>query len=935
MRRADLAKLLISAAKDPERRQLLAQHPRIADRRLADEIRKACYASWTVEPVKAQRAALALRCLTTINGTDDIAATAFWVSGISDITKARFESAIENLNNASRLFAKNGRLTDAAQTQVPKLLALAMLGRYDEAIQTGKNALKVFVKIGDELAAGKIEMNLSNIVSRRSLHHEAERYCLSARRRFIKARENSWKAMAENGLANTYAELNDFKKAEKFYRMALETARAEKMFVTEAEIEASLGNLALLRGRYSEALRSLELSRQKYNELGMPHQSAIADLEIADIYSELNLAVEAAEIYERVTLSFRQLKLTAEEARARLNYGRTAGMLGNYAVSERQLKSALKLFEKEKNSSGEVSASLSLADLAISARQFDKASRFLAKAAKISKNNENPRQHIQLNLLEGELLRNECKFSRAEKKFREAGSLAKKQGQLNAEQGALNSLGQIAVSRRNITEAKACFARSIKIVETLRSSLSAEEFSIAFFAAKLEPFDNLAQLLLSENKVDKAFEILEKGRARSLLDAMAVGNARSSKASGKLHAQMKELRAELNFYYKRIDSSSGADVAKYKNSIAALEATLAKTIRQINSIDPAKTDAGISSADRFNLDNLQEKIGASRTLVEFAEFDGNISAFVITQEQIHYIPSLTTITEVMRLLEELHFQFGSLRYGSIQLKHFLDSLKRRADDCLKNIYDLLLRPLKNYLSGDRLVIIPSGILHYVPFHALHDGERYVIENFETSYAPSAAVWNALQKRSTRKIKTSLLIGHADERIPLVEKEIKEIQAIMPGSKAFTGKQATFDAFVKNASTFDLLHLACHGQFRADNPMFSSLHLADGWITVRDICTQRLDAKLVTLSACETGLNNIFAGEEILGLARGFLTAGAETLIVSLWTVNDQASGHLMRLLYENLQRGLSISASLRKAQLNFVERGEHPYFWSPFVQIGR
>ncbi|MBA2735603.1 MAG: CHAT domain-containing protein, partial [Pyrinomonadaceae bacterium] len=135
--------------------------------------------------------------------------------------------------------------------------------------------------------------------------------------------------------------------------------------------------------------------------------------------------------------------------------------------------------------------------------------------------------------------------------------------------------------------------------------------------------------------------------------------------------------------------------------------------------------------------------------------------------------------------------------------------------------------------------------------------------------------------------------------------------------------------------FDVLHLACHGQFRAENPLFSSLHLADGWITVRDICSQKLQADLVTLSACETGLNKIFAGDEILGLARGFLSAGANSLVLSLWTVSDEATTELMKDFYENLQRGASVSASLRLAQVNFIKRNSHPYFWSPFALIGR
>ena len=117
-------------------------------------------------------------------------------------------------------------------------------------------------------------------------------------------------------------------------------------------------------------------------------------------------------------------------------------------------------------------------------------------------------------------------------------------------------------------------------------------------------------------------------------------------------------------------------------------------------------------------------------------------------------------------------------------------------------------------------------------------------------------------------------------------------------------------------------------------MFSSLHLADGWVTVQDATTKRLRAQLVTLSACETGLSKIAAGEEILGLARGFLSAGARSLLLTLWTVNDEATAGLMENFYRNWQRGHNIAASLADAQRNLIKNGEHPYFWSPFFVIG-
>lgn len=934
MRRADLATSLITATTDGERKDMLRKNARIADVRLGREIRKACYAVWTVDPKKAQRAAAAIRLLAKLNDDDEIGAIALWVAGISDITKAKFESATVNLDNAAVKFSRIGRVTDSAQTQVAKLLALAMLGRYEEAILTGEKALKIFIKENDQLAAGKIEMNLSNIVARRSLHHEAEKYCLSALRRFVKAKENSWKAMAENGLANTYAELNDFQKAERYYRMALETARAEKMRVTEAEIEASLGNLALLRGRYAEALNFLELSRQKYEDLSLPHESAIADLEIADIYSELNLGKEAMAIYERVTQAFHKLGLRAEEARSRLNYGRVLAFQSDGAAAMRELKHASKLFEKEKNQTGETSALLSLSELSLRQVNIANAHMYLIDASAALKKSENPRHEIQLSLLEGQLLARTGKLDSAAIKIAAANSLAQKYQQSNAKQAALNALGKLSLLRGDTAAAKAFFKDSIRTIEDLRSPLDAEDFSMAFFGSRLEPYKNLAQILLNENKFSDAFKVIESGRARSLLDAASTRSSNST-VSKKLTDKLNELRAELNFYYKKFDIADASETERLTSDIERIETKLSDTMRQLTSLGLSGSRSKGNRHETFSLKAVQDQIDRSTALIEFVEFDGMISAFVVTKEKVQFIRDTTAASDVEQALEELHFQFGALRYGSAQLGRFLDDLKTRANKCLDSLYDQLIRPLVDHISKDRLVIVPVGSLNYVPFHALHDNGKYLVETFEIIYAPSARVWTTLQKRRNKKIENSLLIGFADERIPLVENEIRELEPIVADPTAFVGKKATFASFINNAPAFDAIHMACHGKFRPENPMFSSLHLADGWVTVRDICSQKLTAKLVTLSACETGLNKIFAGEEILGLARGFLTAGADSLVVSLWAVNDAATSRLMRDLYTNLQRGTSISASLRQAQLSFIERGEHPFYWSPFVSIGK
>jgi CHAT domain-containing protein len=318
------------------------------------------------------------------------------------------------------------------------------------------------------------------------------------------------------------------------------------------------------------------------------------------------------------------------------------------------------------------------------------------------------------------------------------------------------------------------------------------------------------------------------------------------------------------------------------------------------------------------------------------EFDGSLSAFVVTKEKIEFAADLATESEILTLLEGLRFQFGALRYGAQNLGFYVEELKKRADFYLRALYEKLLQPLEKKVGARDLVIVPVGATHYVPFHALRSADgKYLIEAREIVYCPSAAVWRYLDAKPGQSAENALLVGFADEKIPLVNREIEELREIFPAAKALTGEAANFRNYRRHAPDFDILHLACHGQFRPENPMFSSLHLADGFVTVRDICAQRLNAGLVTLSACETGLNKIYAGDEILGLARGFLAAGVDSLVLSLWTVNDEATARLMRDFYINLQRGATVAASLRAAQINFIKNNSHPYFWSPFIVIGK
>lgn len=931
MRRKDLAKRLVHASTRTERKLLLAGHPRLADEQLAEEIRKICYAAWSAEPTLAQQASRAMKSLLTVNDRDDVRAIGFWVAGISHITKSNFEAAAAVLDNASSLFHSLDREIDAAQAQVARMLALAFTGIYDEAVKTGIRAMRIFVRVGDDLAAGKVNMNLSNIAARRSRHCESEKYGLSALRLFRASGEKTWEAMAENDLANTYMELNDFRKAERFYRQALATARGERMLVTEAEIEASMGNLALLRGEYAEALKFLELSRRKYETLAMPHQTAIADLEIAGIYAALNLNTEAADIYDRVADAFKQLKLRNEEARARLNLGRCS-YGGKNGLVHRSFARSMALYVAEGDDSGQVSVLLANARFEFARGRFDAALAVLADVRSRLKANENFQQSLTAGLLEGETLRMAGEFARADAVLQRVYVKAADSEQVGFARAAVNALGHTAAARGDAELAETRFKIAIRLTEEMRAPIAAEEFSMAFLADKLDAYDGLARLYLAQDRIIDAFVVTERSRSRSLLDSMTSLDP-ALRPPRALAEELRGLRTELNWFYKRMDERDGDDSSKIRSEIRRRESKLAEVSRQIASVAKKRRSQGFS-AD-VDVASLQGRLSDNRTLIEYVETDGSISAFVVNGGMVDLIADICRLSDVESDLDDLQFQFGACRFGLRNLGRFADELKRRADHYLTRLYERLVAPLEDRLHGDELIFVPCGPLNYVPFPALYDGGKYLVERFTVNHAPGAAVWSALQSRRRRRNKKALLIGYADERIPLVEKEIDTLRTQFDEHQVLKGKNATFAAFADSAPEADLIHLACHGQFRADNPTFSSLHLADGWITVRDICSHRLKANLVTLSACETGLSKIFPGNEILGLVRAFLTAGAISLVVSLWTVNDAAAAALMREMYAFLQLGATPAASLREAQVKFISSGEHPYLWAPFVSIGR
>jgi CHAT domain-containing protein len=309
-------------------------------------------------------------------------------------------------------------------------------------------------------------------------------------------------------------------------------------------------------------------------------------------------------------------------------------------------------------------------------------------------------------------------------------------------------------------------------------------------------------------------------------------------------------------------------------------------------------------------------------------------AAVVTRETIK-ITAVSVVSRVIHYLHLLRFQLSKFRMGAAYAHRFEQPLLSATQGHLEALYAELISPIRGQLTAKHLIFVPHGALHFLPFHALRNGNEYLCDAHTISYAPSATVFALCQEKTDSNMPNSLVMGIPDERAPHILNEVQSVATLLPHPELFLGSQATSDILRQRGSTSSLLHIATHGTYRQDNPMFSGIRLGDGYLNLYDLYQIRLPANLVTLSGCATGMNFVSAGDELLGLQRGLFCAGATSLLLSLWDVHDESTSTLMQAFYKNYIQTGDMPLALLSAMKQLRQQRPHPYFWAPFVLVGK
>jgi CHAT domain-containing protein/Tfp pilus assembly protein PilF len=549
-------------------------------------------------------------------------------------------------------------------------------------------------------------------------------------------------------------------------------------------------------------------------------------------------------------------------------------------------------------------------------------------------------------------------------------------------------------------EALSQYEKSIDAIEHLRTvALNTEAGRAGFAGLSRAVYAETADLLVELHRESEALEVAERGRARAFLDMLAL--SRTGLADELTPEQRKRedgILAHISTVQKNLwkENISPDEEKKLKTELTSAEDDLETFHVEVRHSNPRY--ASIQYPDPVAVSRIQKDLlDAQSVLVEFLLGEKRSLAWVVSKDKL----TVGVLPPRMEIEDEVSAYRKSLT-GKISALTLAGSLAEIEPAGRKLYASLLQPVEKALGGSRSLVIVPDGALAYLPFETLIFPARhgasaelrptYLLEKFAIVYGPSASALVAVKEMNREQgapPKTLLAFGDplvdtpaapakngaeatrsaspepatkpeatvADEyaergfsfsRLPYTRAEVLGISNLYAANQrqVYLGEQAREETVkAEKLEDYRYIHFASHGFIDETQPSRSGILFSrdshstdDGVLQMGEIMRLKLNADLVTLSACSTGLGKLVNGEGILGLTRAFFYAGARNVTVSLWNVNDSATATLMKVYYQNLNRGLANSAALRQAKLALL-RGKdaawrHPYFWAAFVLVG-
>ncbi|GCF09396.1 CHAT domain-containing protein [Dictyobacter arantiisoli] len=888
----------------------------------------------------------------------------------------RFEESLPFFDAAGDEFLQLEDEVSWARTRFGRINACLGLNRTTEALQDAERAHEIFKRHGKLLRAGQIDVNAAII------HFELGQY-EQALHLFDRALEtytaygegvDLYLARAQGNKALTLAAQGKFREAVKLHEAARRTfaryGEAEEISVAREEL--NMADINATQGHYSEALLLYNQCRERFVQHGIDFAANEVAQQMCSCLVRLNRAQEAYDLAVETVEYFRVDRAQRHYlARSLMQQAAAAILLDDLRGSEAMLREASSLLEEGGYSKLATLARLQRAELYFADQQIDASAREAEYVADIFAEQEDLPRLAQAILLQGRIAAARDAVPLAQDLCAQALYLAQEQELLDLKYRCFDVLGQLAERCGQLQEAGAYYEQAIEGIEEVQSRLILDART-SFLENKGDLYHRAIILALRRAEVEKAFGYVEKAKSR------VVGDYLRHNLDIRLHPDDRVSEDILDALVTAREEQAWFSSIVYHTED---EANLSDTaIMRIRSVDPTTARQEMQKRER-RIEQLFEQIqlrSAGSSIARPRSNETNSQApelstqleprallieYYLTDQDLYIFPitaqggvTLRTVPGAVAKLERLYSLWrtnldlsGRAANTAEQATAFL-GLQENSLGLLKRFYDLLLQPIEDLLRPARhLIVVPYGLLHYFPFHCLHNGQQFMIEHCEISYLPAAALLDICRKRGRANYAHSLSPQHAlimglsdGGRLDYALQEAEMVSRQL-GVACALDEDATAELLWQRAPLSSIVHIAAHGLFRLDAPNFSHIQLADRQLSSIEVFNLDLShCSLLVLSACETGRAVVGGVDEVIGLGRGFLYAGAASLLPTLWKVDDASSAELMQLFYQALLHGVPKAAALAYAQRMFLARARassqpyhiHPYFWAAFHLIG-
>lgn len=816
------------------------------------------------------------------------------------------------------------------------------LGDYEKSLATYRRALELYRATDFPRGEGDTLGNLGGVHLLLGRFREAMGYYRQALA--VSERLGSTPAMSQDlgNLAICHAGLGEIDAALADFDRALALARAAGLAKEEADWLRGKGAALVATGRHTEGLALFVQALARYEASGLARERIEALQQLAEVQLELGDLAAAESLLQQSLAQARAIEhprgvleglLALGGLEARRGRGDVAGAL--YAEA---LAGARDAGDRGLEAACEIRRALLLCESGrpLPARDAARRALDLARAERTAG------VEAEALFALGEAERRAGDLEAALAAFTAGEWIGARLGQPDVVWRLARGSGRALEALGREEEALAAYRRAVDHIESVRARLREERYRAGYIEERYEAYIDLVRLLLRRGREEEAFSTSERLRAKSYLDLLSRDPAPGLTPEQRRTAT--ELRERIRALERALEAESRAPGGEERQGAALVSRELAAAERDYETFLDGlrRADPALAASWTLAIPSVAE-LGAAlepdMALVEFVAGDREVTAFVLTRDGLrsHVAPLERADLEAkVTLLREL--------------------VRRRDSDAWRapaaSLAAQLIAPLERagWLAGKRrLLLVPHGVLHHLPFALLPHGPdgRPLVADYSLATLPAAGALT-LAVRGSAPPGTILALAPARAHLAHAPAEARAVAAAHPEPKRLLlGAAATESAFKSAAAGYRVLHLATHSRWNPVNPLLSGLELEpgggeDGRLEVHEILDLQLGAGLVALSACETALGGgpagaLPAGDDFVGLTRAFLHAGAGGVLASLWEVDDRSTLELMRLFYARLP-GEGPAAALAAAQRALLAGPDpelaHPYHWAPFVLVG-